>query len=110
MIDATLARDSVVEQVTRKIVAKFHPVRILLFGSRARGDSTESSDYDFLIELETQLKRPYREIEVDRLFRDRNWSMDLFVYTPAEVLAARDDVGTIVHIAEKEGRVIYERP
>jgi predicted nucleotidyltransferase len=110
MIDSMVASDSVLEQVTTTLVAKLHPIRIILFGSRARGDSNDSSDYDFLIELDTTLKRPYREIEVHRLFRERNWAMDVFVYTPAEVRANRDDVGTVVHMAEKEGRVLYERP
>lgn len=110
MIDSMVAGDPVLERVTTTIVAILHPSRIIFFGSRARGDSTESSDYDFLIELDTPLKRPYREIEVRRLFRQRNWAMDVFVYTPVEVRANRDDVGTAVHLAEKEGRVLFERP
>lgn len=110
MIDNTVAGDPVLERVTSTIVSNLDPTRIILFGSRARGDHTENSDYDFLVELDTALKRPYREMEVQRLFRNRNWAMDVFVYTPAEVKANRDDVGTVVHVAEKEGRVLYERP
>lgn len=40
---------------------------IVLFGSRARGDHSEHSDYDFLIILDTvdpQLKEEIRELEV----------------------------------------------
>jgi len=40
---------------------------IVLFGSRARGDHTEHSDYDFLIILDTedlQLKEEIRDLEV----------------------------------------------
>ena len=37
------------KQVTEIIKQKADPVRIVLFGSRARGDYTASSDYDILI-------------------------------------------------------------
>lgn len=35
---------------------KSHPKKIILFGSRARGDSYEGSDYDFLIVLDERNK------------------------------------------------------
>ena len=43
---------------------------IVLFGSRARGDNTAGSDYDFLVVLEKrdkQIVRVIRDIEVDIL-------------------------------------------
>lgn len=101
--------DPVLETVTAKMVEYLKPERIILFGSRSRGDSNPDSDYDFLIEMKTDLRKPEREIAVHKLFRYRDWSMDVFVYTPEEIRRWRDDVGTIVHMAENEGRVLYER-
>ena len=37
------------EQITRRIVEGFHPQRLILFGSRARGDERRDSDVDLLI-------------------------------------------------------------
>ncbi len=98
-----------IDEIARRIVERFQPKRILLFGSRARGDFQPDSDVDLLIEMDTELRRPYREIEVDKLFAGRRWSLDVFVYTPEEIAALRDNVGTLVHLAEREGRVLYDR-
>lgn len=40
--------DKVIEQV-KSLLAKYHGTRLVLFGSRARGDFRERSDYDFAI-------------------------------------------------------------
>lgn len=46
-----LAVDSagVVADVVRLLVNGFHPLRIILFGSRARGDARTDSDYDLVV-------------------------------------------------------------
>jgi len=97
-----------IEQIVNRIVEYFRPHRIILFGSRARGDFHEDSDVDLLIEMDTDLRKPYREIEIDKLFPMRDWSLDVFVYTPSEIVERRENVGTLVHMAEKEGRVVYD--
>jgi predicted nucleotidyltransferase len=99
-----------IDRIVRTIVAAMRPHRIVLFGSRARGDAHEDSDIDLMIEMDTALAKPYREMEIDKLFGLRDWSMDVFVYTPDEVQRLRHDVGTVVHVAEQEGEVLYERP
>lgn len=103
------ADEKLLENITSTIVARLNPYRILLFGSRARGDAHEDSDYDFLIEMDSELRGPYRAMQVGHLFPHRDWSMDVFVYTPDEIRRKRDDVGTVVYTAVREGRVLYER-
>lgn len=34
-----------------RIVTQFNPIRIILFGSQARGDANESSDVDLMVVL-----------------------------------------------------------
>lgn len=41
--------DETIDEVTRRLVEFFHPVRIYLFGSAARGDYGPDSDLDFLV-------------------------------------------------------------
>src|SRR5438552_5905713 len=36
-------------EIVRRLVQTYHPVRIYLFGSAARGDSGPNSDYDLLV-------------------------------------------------------------
>jgi predicted nucleotidyltransferase len=99
-----------IEEIAKRIVAEFHPRRIVLFGSRARGDERADSDLDLLVEMSTDLPAAERIRAVDRLFRPRSWPMDVVVVTPDEAAASRASRNSIVAIAEREGRVVYERP
>ena len=44
-----LTRQEAIEEITRRLVEFYSPVRIYLFGSEARGDSGPDSDLDFLV-------------------------------------------------------------
>jgi uncharacterized protein len=46
-----LTKQEVIEEMTRRLVDYYHPVRIYLFGSEARGDSGPDSDLDFMVVL-----------------------------------------------------------
>ena len=99
-----------VEEIAARIVEKFHPIRIVLFGSHARGDQTEDSDLDLFVEMETERRAPERAIEVSSLFGLRRWPLDLVVYTPAEVNRLKNSHGTLLSMIEGEGEVLYEQP
>src|ERR1700738_1164630 len=46
---ASTEDDPVLSEVVRRLVDALHPERIYLFGSRARGDAHDDSDYDVLL-------------------------------------------------------------
>lgn len=98
------------EEIIRTIVNKFDPERVVLFGSHARGQETEESDLDLFVEMETDRPPPERAIEVSAAFGLRPWSMDVVVYTPAEVERLKKVRGTLLSTIEAEGKVLYERP
>jgi uncharacterized protein len=98
-----------IDEITKKIVATFHPRRVVLFGSRGRGDHRADSDVDLLIEMESDLPPRERAMRVDALFWDRLWPMDVVVYTPEEADRLRHSRNSLVGIAEREGKVLYER-
>jgi HEPN domain-containing protein/predicted nucleotidyltransferase len=104
------AEDQVLEQVTRTIAEELRPRRIVLFGSRARGTAAPDSDYDIMVEMETDLTDSQRVRAVRDLFPRRDWSMDIHVYTPDELRRWKDDVGFIVYDIVREGRVLFCRP
>jgi len=101
---------ALLEQVTRTIVERFHPKRIVLFGSHARGDTGLDSDLDVFIEMQTSRRPPERAIEVSAAFGLRPWPLDVVVYTPEEVQRLRGVSGTLLSVIEKEGKVLYEQP
>jgi predicted nucleotidyltransferase len=44
-----LTRQEVIEEMTRRLIDFYRPVRIYLFGSEARGEAGPDSDLDFLV-------------------------------------------------------------
>jgi len=43
------ADDPVLAEIVRRLVEVYHPLRIYLFGSAARGDAGPDSDYDLIV-------------------------------------------------------------
>ena len=43
------ADDPVLPEMVRRLVDVYHPLRIYLFGSAARGDASPDSDYDIMV-------------------------------------------------------------
>jgi predicted nucleotidyltransferase len=105
-----MAQAELLKLVTQTIVERFHPKRIVLFGSYARGDARPESDLDLFVEMESNLRPPERAVEVSAVFGLRPWSLDVIVYTPDEVRRLQGTRGTLLSVIEREGRVLYERP
>lgn len=97
------------EEIVQRIVEHFKPRRILLFGSRARGETHSDSDLDIFVEMESELSPPRRSSAIAELFTNRTWPLDVVVYTPLEAERARVDRTSFLSAIEAEGRVVYER-
>ncbi len=104
----TTISDEVLKQITETIVRNFHPRRIILFGSRARGEAQPDSDYDVLVEMETDLPFHQRMTNIYLAFGLRQFSMDVLVFTPKEMAEERTKVFSVAKIAEREGTVLYD--
>ena len=96
-------------EVIDRIACKFDPVRIILFGSWARGDARADSDVDLLVVLSKVEHKRRAAIEILRVLNGLPISKDVVVTTPEEIKARGDIVGNILRPALREGKVIYER-
>jgi predicted nucleotidyltransferase len=94
--------------MAQKIVERFHPEKIILFGSYARGDASENSDVDLLVILRTPLPQPARSAPMYSLLRDYACGKDILVYAPEEVREYQALPMTLVHRALSEGIVLHE--
>jgi HEPN domain-containing protein/predicted nucleotidyltransferase len=104
MIDA--AEDPVLGALTRAVVDRFAPERIVLFGSRARGDNDADSDYDVIVVLDAS---SHPAEAVTRAIHDVHTNVDVIVDTCERFERRRSDVGTLEYVADREGRVLYTR-
>jgi len=94
--------------VKERLVDGFHPEKIILFGSQARGTADDRSDVDILVVCSFTGKRRHLMLEMDRALRGLNLARDVVVLTPEEFELDRHIPGTIARPAWKEGRVLYE--
>ena len=56
------------DEITRTILERFRPRRIILFASHARGEGKADSDLDLFVEMETQARPPERAVEISAAF------------------------------------------
>ncbi len=103
------AIDHILQNMTERIVQTFDPIRVVLFGSRARGDEHAGSDVDLLVVLPKVENKREAAIAIRRLLRDVPIAKDIIVTSPQEIARRGNLVGSVLRPALREGRVLYER-
>lgn len=96
-----------IAKLARQIVERFHPDRIILFGSHAYGEPDDDSDVDLLVIMPA--KNMVNQAVKIRLAVDYDFPLDLIVRTP-EYLEERlkmDD--WFVREILSRGKVLYEK-
>jgi len=93
--------------MTERIVERFQPRQVILFGSHARGDTTPDSDVDFLVIMPFSGSRLDTCIEIRKVLFGFGVPKDVMVLTPEEFERHKDLPGTIAYPAAHEGRVLY---
>jgi predicted nucleotidyltransferase len=74
----------IINEATRRLVEKFHPERIILFGSQARGTSDKRSDIDLLVIYPLKKKRMKLMVEMNRSLNGINYAFDIVILSPRE--------------------------
>ena len=98
-----------IEFMVNRIVEKFRPRRIILFGSRARGTADYHSDADLLVVMDDGTDRRSAAIEMSSAVIDSPIAKDIIVTTPDEIARRGNLVGTVLRPALREGVTLYER-
>lgn len=104
----TLA-EPVLAEVVHRLVDALQPEQIYLFGSRARGDSQEDSDYDFLVIVPESDLPPHRRAQLaHRALHGVGIAKDVLVWTRAEFDRFAPVVASLPATVVREGRLLYD--
>jgi predicted nucleotidyltransferase len=94
-----------------RIVRLYQPDKIVLFGSRARGEAGEDSDIDVLVisDREKHLPRYKRGLDVRLQLADLKTPKDILFYSREDIDRWESVPQSFVNRVLREGRVLYER-
>ena len=105
----SIVDDELLAEVVRRILAAGSPEKIILFGSRARGDERPESDLDILVIEESGEPRYRRASRCLRALAGLFPEKDVVVWTSDEIREWEQVPDAFVTTAIREGRVLYER-
>ena len=105
-----MTSEAMISTMVDRIVGRFSPSRVVLFGSRARGEDNEWSDVDLLVVLPNGTDRHHAAVEIHRALGDLPVAKDIVVTTPEEVSRRGHIGGGVLCAALREGKAVYERP
>jgi len=106
-MDESTAR--AIDDMVRRLVERFGPDQIILFGSHARGTAGPDSDVDLLVIMPFTGSKRAKQIEMRVALHDIRVPKDIILATPEEVTRRKGVVGTIIRPAIREGKVLYAR-
>ena len=96
------------DEVTRRLNAEFHPEQVWLFGSHAWGQPDEGSDLDLLVVVSESNEPPVRRAQrAHRCLSGLNVATDILVKTRAEVERFRHVRASPENLVLNKGRLIY---
>jgi predicted nucleotidyltransferase len=101
--------ETLLQEITSRIVDTFGPDKVILFGSRATEMSQAESDIDLLVIMEADDSPMRRAVAVKKACRPRFVAMDVLVKTPDEVAEQLRRGNFFLRQILTEGRVLYER-
>ncbi|OGW61637.1 MAG: hypothetical protein A2V83_01715 [Nitrospirae bacterium RBG_16_64_22] len=101
--------ENVIHEVIRRIIAKYQPKRIVLFGSHAYGSPGPDSDIDLLIIKETKERPIDRRVAVRKIISDpsRRTPIEILVLTSDEIQARREIGDQFIEEIMTGGEVLY---
>jgi len=96
-----------IDSITKQIVSRYAPLKIIIFGSQAKGTATKRSDIDICIVNDTDYKR----VLLADMYLNINSSkpFDLLLYTEAEWNYCVNDCTSFAYLINKKGIVVYDR-
>jgi len=100
--------DELIREMVDIIISRFHPLAIILFGSRARNDHQPNSDVDLLVVLPHVADKRLSAITIGDSLGHVPIAKDVIVTTPQEISEENNINGALINRAMREGKVLYD--
>lgn len=98
------------DELLRPIVGYFNPVKVYVFGSRARGEARADSDYDLLVVVDDDTPRHRLTLRAGFEATESCPQAADVIPCRSSTFAARSRiVGTLCQLVDREGVVVYAR-
>jgi len=109
-MDIRLTKQQAIEQITRRLVEYYSPVRIYLFGSEARGDAGPDSDLDFCVVVPDNLSaQKLNSPAVYSFVSGTGYAKDIVRLRQSDFEARAVSVATsLPATAVREGKLLYD--
>ncbi len=98
-----------IEEMKKRIVARFDPEKIILFGSHGRGQAGAGSDVDLLIVMDVEGSVREKRLAMRKALHDITVPKDIIITSPEDFEWRKGIPGTIERPAFTEGEVLYAR-
>jgi predicted nucleotidyltransferase len=95
------------DEVIRRIVEAVDPIRIILFGSAARGEEHEGSDVDLLVVMPDGAHRRHTAQAIYPSLLGTGVAVDVLVATPSDLERYGDSPGLVYREIMREGVELY---
>lgn len=95
------------KEIINRILQVIVPDKIILFGSRARGNAKKDSDYDLLVIKSGIENRILIEQDIYEKFIGIDESIDILVRKPEDIDQDKNNSGSLISRALNEGIIIY---
>lgn len=98
---------SEIRRIARQIAARFHPEKVILFGSHAYGKPSSDSDVDLLVVMNTDENPLHTAARISASI-DHPFPLDIAVFSPSELEASLKRKGVFATEVMTRGIVLYE--
>lgn len=108
MNQSRTAEDPIVSEIVRRLVKAYHPDRIYLFGSAARGEAGPDSDYDFMILIPDSAPRELlRSMRAYECLRGLLVPKDVLISTVSDFERQLHLKASLPSTIVREGKLLY---
>ena len=103
----TAPNHELIEEIVRRVTHAVHPLRVILFGSAARGEMGPASDLDLLIVVPDGIHRRDASRKAFRALSGLGIAKDVIVVTERDLKEFGENPSLVIKPALEEGREVY---